>query len=151
MASGHIKGTARITYTPFGDSTEIVHLLAVPFLEVRPAKPQRRFEWWSADGSARSTRTIGDSQLDVVVTIRMDNDQEGLTELLRQALEHDIELNYLKEESADPITFKVVAIVGATDPGDIALDPDPDRFGFGEYMVRLHLRATGSSTWEAIL
>lgn len=150
MASGHLKGTAKFVYTPDGGGSPVTHLLAVPLLDVRPVRQRRRFQWWSMDWTSRSIVNVGNPQSDIAATIRCENQPDDLTGMLREALEYDVVLSYFREESAAEVDCKVVAIVGAAE-GEIPLDPDPDRFGFGEYMVRVQLRAVNGDNWSGIL
>ncbi len=152
MATDALKGSARFEYTSPESSTTVTHLLAVPLLAVAPASRRQRFEFWSADETNREVVVVGDGVPEVLATIRCENDPAGLTAMLRAALEHDVELTYFMESGdSDGLPVKVVAIVGSG--GDeIALEPDPDRVGFGEYMVRLQLRRTdGSGTLDRLL
>jgi hypothetical protein len=150
VASAHLKGSARFTYIPEDDTDEVTLLLAVPLLDVEPAPFRSRFEWWSTDASTRAVVNVGESTQDIFATIRCENQPAALTAMLREALENNVVLSYAKEESATPIVCRVVAIEGAP-PGTLRLQPDPERYGFGEYAVRLHLRAVGTDDWSEIL
>lgn len=153
MSGEALKGSARFEYQSADSSTTITHLLAVPLLGVAPVQRRQRFEWWSADEANREVVVIGDGCPEVEATIRCESDPAGLRAMLQAALEHDVELTYyLSEADSDGLPVKVVAILGAGAPDAIVLEPDPDRFGFGEYMVRLQLRRTdGSGSLDALL
>ena len=152
MATAQLKGTARFEYTSLESSTTITHLLAVPLLQVAPVTRRQRFDWWSADLTTREVVTVGDGVAEVFATIRCENDPAGLVAMLRAALDQDVELTYfMAYEDSEGFPVHVVAIVGASGD-DIPLEPDPDRFGFGEYLVRVQLRRTdGSGTLDALL
>jgi hypothetical protein len=148
MATAHLQGTARITYT-HPDNGATTHLLALPLSPVREIEPRwrrERHDWWAADLVHRSTVTVGDGVEDVVCTIRMDNEPVALMEMLRVALEQDVTLNYEEVTGGTSFPLRVVEIVGRDDDADIPIQPSRARWGFGEWEVAVRFRRTDGGT-----
>src|SRR5688500_4999447 len=147
MATSHLRGDATIIYTP-PDDTETVHLLALPFRDIRPIDRGRRHEWWADDLDTREIVTIGDGVSDAWVTIRAENQPVALKRLLRLALRHDLTLTYTEADAEFP--FRLVAVEGASDLDETPLEPDRERHGYGEWECRIHIRALASATLDGI-
>jgi hypothetical protein len=149
MASAHLKGTARINYTPPGGG-DTTHLLAVPLLEIEPVDATTRYEWWSADMRSRSVVTVGGGVYELHATIRMENQPALLKTMLRHALNSDVTLTYRTVGGGTAYPVKLVAVIGAG-PGESGVRPDRDRHGFGEWESRVHLRRVDGSTLDGLL
>jgi hypothetical protein len=142
MAGAALSGSASISYA------SVTFPLAVPLQEVRQVFPRQRFEFWSADARTRETVLIEGGAADIEATIRCDNDPEGLVALVRYGLESNGTFTYQRVTDGDAIPFVIVSVIGAQ---EITLDRDPDRFGFGEWMIRLRLRRIDGGNWAAVL
>jgi hypothetical protein len=142
MAGSALSGSASITY----GSTTVP--LAVPLQDVRQIFPRQRFEWWAADQRTRETVLIEGGAADIEATIRCDNTPETLVALVQYGLESNEALSYQAVTDGDSIPFVIVGVVGSQ---DIALERDPDRFGFGEWMIRLRLRRVDGGNWSTVL
>jgi hypothetical protein len=142
MASRALSGDARITWS--GGT----FLLAVPLQRVSQQAPRARFEWWALDQRTREVVAIEGGARDVEATIRCDDTPETLLALLRAGIESDEVMGYQYEAGGASIPFVIVAVIGQQ---DIGLEPDPDRFGFGEWAVRVRLRRTDGGGWEDVL
>lgn len=144
MATTHMKGDASFFFDDPEYGVTMEHRLAIPLHDVQPVDLMRRYEWWSEDLTTRSIVTIGDGVRDVLGTIRMDNQPTQLKRMLRLALREDLTLRY--SYAGVDYDVKLVAVVGASGLDDVPLAPDRARAGYGEWEVRVHLRATGSTT-----
>lgn len=142
MATAALKGSASLT--PDGGSA---HTLAVPLRDFEVIDRQPRHEWESADLSARNIVTIGDGVRDLWATIRFENEPGALKTLLRSAIYEDTTVTYQEESGGATFDCKVIA----TASGDVALQPDRDRYGFGEYEARIHLRRVDGGTFDDLL
>ncbi|HSH44474.1 MAG TPA: hypothetical protein VK966_01325 [Longimicrobiales bacterium] len=140
MATAALKGDARLEY---GATT---HLLAAPLLELEPADVQPLKQFESADLTTRHIVTIGDGVRELHGTIRFENEPNALKALLRAALYEDETVTYRESGGGTGYPVKIVG----TDTGGAALRPDRQRYGFGEWEVRVHLRAT-SGTLDGLL
>lgn len=153
MATAALKGAATITYTPDG-GVSTIHTLAVPLL-ISPnygfarSKIRRLWQSWTPDGRTRETWELATGADEIVGMIRFDDEPTKLTTLLEEALYNNVTLTYSPDGVAT-YDCKLVAIEGAEE-GSIQLLPDPQRYGFGEYMVAIRLRLVDGSTWDALL
>jgi hypothetical protein len=151
MATAHLKGTPRFTYThPVDGAT--THLLALPLSPVReivPSHRRERHDWWAADLVNREVVTIGGGVREVVCTIRMDNQPVELMEMLRVALEDDVTLTYERTTGGTGFPVRVVEIMGAQ--GDeIPIEPARARYGGGEWEVAVRLRRTDGGVLDGM-
>jgi hypothetical protein len=147
MATAHLQGTARITYT-HPDNGATTHLLALPLSPVREIEPRwrrERHDWWAADQVQRSTVIVGDGVEDVVCTIRMDNEPVELMEMLRVGLEQDVTLSYERTTGGTAFPLQVVEIIGA-DPDEVPIEPARARYGGGEWEVAVRFRRIDGGT-----
>lgn len=142
MAGAALSGSASIAYE------SVTFLLAVPLQDVRQVFPRQRFEWWSADQRSRETILLEGGAADIEATIRCDDDPDGLIALVRYGLEQGGSLTYQAETAGATVPFVIVSVVGS---GDIALNGDPDRYGFGEWSIRLRLRRLDGGDWSDVL
>ncbi len=154
MATRRFKGDAQITYTPLGDSSEIAHQLAVPLLlspaqGFRPAQRQRAWRAWNATGSERVTFKLGDPVYEISATIRFDDEPNALMALLDAGLNDNVELTYWPN-SGIYFPCLLVAISGAADD-EVAILPDRERFGFGEWEVSVLLRRVDGGDFSELL
>lgn len=154
MATAHLKGAAVLAYTPIG-GYETVHLLAVPLLRsqawgFRSTRRRRRWEAWSADFTEREVFTLGAAVDEIAALIRFENEPDLLRTLLAVALEENATVTYYPTGMDDDgYPLKVVLVDGAAD--EIVLQPDRDRFAFGEWEVALVLRRVDGGTLEGLL
>lgn len=150
MATAALRGDARIVYTAPGAGSPTTHLLALQLMDLEPVDAIARHEWWSADMSTRSVLTVGSGVRELYGTIRCDNQPSELKTLLRHALNSDVTLTYRLTAAGTAYTCKLVAVVGAK-PGESGVIPDRDRYGFGEWEVRVHLRRVDGGTFDGLL
>lgn len=152
MATQHIRGTATLTYTPSAGGSPVTHLLAVPLSpvgELIPSLRRRRWDWWADDLVSREVVTLDSGVSEILATVRLDNEPVELLELIRDALENDLTVTYVKETSGEEFPLRIVAVDGAQ--GDeIALQPDRDRYGYGEWEVTLRLRRTDGYALDGV-
>ncbi|MCI0436847.1 MAG: hypothetical protein L0271_24890, partial [Gemmatimonadetes bacterium] len=149
-ATSRFKGDAEFRYqlpvSPFGTVT---HVLAIPLWEVRPVDRRVRHEWWADDLETRETVVIGDGVREVEATIRLDDEQEALRTMLRLALHHDLTLQYRQNGVDYPV--RLVEVMGARGLDDVPVEPDRERYGYGEYECRVRLRRTDGGTLDGII
>lgn len=145
MATAHKKGTARFEYTLEGVLTTF--LLALPLRELTPVDIQPRFEWWSANESARRIVLIGNGVRDLWATIRMDDEPAALKALLRAGLHDDVVLTYRLSAGGVGYPCKLVE----TDTGEAEIKPDRDRRAFAEYETRIRLRRVDGGHLDDLL
>lgn len=145
MATQALKGDARFAYDPGGGT--ITHLLALPLMDMQPVDGQPRFEWWSANQRTREIVTIGGGVSELWGTIRMDNQPNELKDMLRAAIHEDVTVTYRETAVGTAFPCKIVT----TDSGEVALTPDPDRGGYGEWQVRVLLRRVDGGTFDGVL
>lgn len=144
MATSQLQDSASLEVSGLS-----VHNLAVPFKEVVPIDNTPYFEWWSANLANREVVTIGSGVREALVTIRMENEPDELKALLREAIYSDKTVTYEKTVGGTEYDFKVVAIIGTG--GAVELQPDRDRYGFGEYECRLHIRRVDGGSLDGLL
>ncbi len=151
MATAHLSGEARFTYTPQGGS-EIVHLLAVPLSPVRELRPSSRvarYDWWAWNNVDREIVTVGDRVPEVVATIRLDDEPVELMAMLETALDDDTTLVYQLTESGAEFPVRVVEVMDSQG-GDLGIIGDRGRFGAGEWEVQVRLRRTDGGSLAGI-
>ena len=132
MATAALIGSATITYTPPGGA-QVVHQLAAPLLQIEPID--------------REIVTIGTGVYEIRASIRFENEPDELKALLRTAQRSDVTLYYTEGSNIYPV--RLVEVLGAGGD-DTPLTPDRDRYGFGEWECRVHLRRTDGSTLDAL-
>lgn len=142
MATGHLRGEARFTY-----DSALVHLLAIPLWRLEPVDNQPRYVFESVDASARHIVTIGTGVREMWATIRCENQPAELKDMLRAGMHADEVLTYQESESGTEYPSKLVEIEG----GEVALMPDRERYGMGEYEVRIRLRREDGGTFDGLL
>lgn len=147
MATAHLRGTARLEYTPPGGSL-VTHLLATPLRDLTPTDMRSRYEWWSEDQTTREVVTIGAGVRDLQATIRFENQPAALKTLLRHALEDDVTVTYRLAAGGTAYPVKIVSVGG---DGGIEIQPDRQRSIFGEYEVRIRMRRVDGGTFDALL
>jgi hypothetical protein len=147
MATAALKGSATITYTPPGGA-QVVHQLAIPLLQIEPADRMARYDWWAEDFDNREVVTLGTGVYEIRASVRFENQPDELKALLRTSLRSDVTLFYTVGSTIYPL--RLVAVLGASDMDETPLVPDRDRYGFGEWECRLHLRRTDGSTLDAL-
>lgn len=153
MATCWLRGSASFTWTPPGGSGTVQHLLAVPLSpgrELVPSVRKRRFDWFADDFASREVVTVGSGVSEVVASIRMDDEPAELMALLGAALDHDLTLDYRWDESGEVFPVRVVEVLGGS-PDEVALTGDRDRFGGGEWEVRVRLRRTDGGSLAGML
>jgi hypothetical protein len=138
---------ATITYTPPGGA-QVVHQLAIPLLQIEPVDRMERHDWWAADLDNREVVTVGAGVYEIMATVRFENEPANLKALLRTALRDDVTLFYTLGSTIYPL--RLVAVLGASGADETPLAPDRDRYGFGEWECRLHLRRTDGSTLDSL-
>lgn len=143
MATAALAGDARFEYGA-GPTT---HLLAVPLKDVRPADPRTRHVWWSADMTTREVTNVGAAVYEIIATIRMDNEPDALKILLWNGL-NGKELTYRTTSGGTAFPVLLVEVVGKD---GVELDPDRDRYGFGEWEATVRLRRVDGTTLNALL
>lgn len=150
MATAALRGDAFFQFDlpvdPFGTA---VHTLANPLAEVRTIDRRRRYDWWAEDLVNREIVFTGAGVTEIMGTIRFEDEPEDLRLMLRLALQYNMTLTYWQNGDSYPV--KLVAVVGATDADETPLDPDRDRYGYGEWECRVHLRRIDGGTLEGIL
>lgn len=146
MATAALIGSATITYTPPGGA-QVVHQLAAPLLQIEPIDREIRHDWWAADLDNREIVTIGTGVYEIRASIRFENEPDELKALLRTAQRSDVTLYYTEGSNIYPV--RLVEVLGAGGD-DTPLTPDRDRYGFGEWECRVHLRRTDGSTLDAL-
>lgn len=149
MATAALRGDARISYTPPAGALT-THLLALELSELEPIDGGSRYEWWSEDKTARSVVTVGSGVRELYATIRCDNQPGELKTLFRHALDSDVTLTYRLTAAGTAFECKLVAVVGARQ-GESGVIPDRDRYGFGEWEARVHLRRVDGGTFDGLL
>lgn len=156
MATEQIYGAAEIGYTPLDSYDEVVHLLAVPLM-INPAwgfrltRRKRRWEAWTADSTERAVFVVGSEVSEIGVLIRFENQPTELIELLRAGLEDNVVLTYRPHGMAGDDFPCLLVSVGDGEADQIVLQPDRQRFTFGEYEVAIVLRRVDGGTFEGLL
>jgi hypothetical protein len=138
---------ATITYTPPGGA-QVVHQLAIPLLQLVPIDRMIRHDWWAADLKNREIVTLGDGVEEVVGVLRFENEPVELKALINTGLRDDTILYLTVGSVIYPL--RLVAVLDASNADESVLEPDRDRYGFGEWECRLHLRRTDGSTLDAL-
>lgn len=146
MATAHLIGDARFTFTPPGGSLT-THKLAIPLWRLSPVDNQPRYVFESADLTARHIVTIGTGVREIWATIRMDNEPGNLRIMLRAGLQQDVTLTYYRTESGTAYPAKLVEVEG----GEVVLTPDRDRYGMGEWEARIRLRRVDGNNFDGLL
>lgn len=149
MATAALKGSASFSYTPYGTFTVLTHGLAIPLYNIRIMDRRVRYDWWAEDLNTREVVNIGDGVREIQATIRLDNEPTELRYMLQQALQYDLVLTYTASTGSFPV--RLVAVLEAADADETPLVPDRDRYGYGEWECRVHLRRTDGGTLDAIL
>jgi hypothetical protein len=154
MATEHLYGDAELEYDS-GVYT-VVHQLAVPLMVVpadsfQLSRGRQRWESWNADDTLREVFVLGTAVSEIQATVRMENDPEGLMQLLVAGLEEDAELTYRPHGPlGEEYPCKLVGVVGSQG-GRVTLKPDRVRWSLGEYEATLVLRRVDGGTFEQLL
>ena len=150
MATLQFRDAASITYVqPVSPFAAVIHTLALPLMEVEPVDRRERHDWWAADNKTREIVTVATDVSEIFATIRLENQPDALKTLLRYALQYDVELNYA--QIGFSALVHLVSVVGATDKDSTPLRPDRDRYGFGEFECRVHLRRIDGGTFASLI
>jgi hypothetical protein len=149
MATVALLGDAFFSYnlpiSPFGVAS---HSLAHPLTDIVPINRRARYDWWAEDLVNREVVTLGGGVREIMATIRFENEPDELTEMMRLALQYDLTLSYSQNAVVYPM--HLVSISGASAENETPLQPDRDRYGYGEWECRLHLRRIDGGTLDGI-
>jgi hypothetical protein len=150
MATSALKGNASIVYdlpiSPFG---QVTHQLAAQLLQVRVIDRRARYDWWAEDLMTREVVTVGAGVKEIMASVRFENEPDELRELLRLALQYDVELSYTQDSVVYPV--HLVSVEGANSADETPLTPDRDRYGFGEWECRVHLRRIDGGSLDGLI
>lgn len=124
--------------TPAGQI--LTHVLAHPFvLDASPGRSATRYSRDSLDRSAREVITIGSGRAEFEATHRFDRLPWDLIDILSYAADGS-KLTYYPDTAGPGWELWLIPT-----PELVALLQDPDRYGFGEYSVRLRFRDASTS------
>ncbi len=137
MATNSSIGSARFEFTSISGMTS-PFLLAAPlsilrgFQRVRHA--EQRYVWRSMDRTGRNVVTVASTMVDIVATIRMDDQPDRLRKFIRHAMDGDLANLVYKPTSGSGGT--TVSIDG---PTSVEVVPDRDRGGAGEWETSIQM------------
>jgi len=140
-----VQGDAGFKYTPTGGAETTV-TLGARLKNLRPIQEEAHYVRDSLDRTVREVTTIGSGVYEVEAEIRFAANPQVLLDMLKHG-RRGRTLTY----------FPSLAVAGTNYPcllihaGPVVLEPDPDRYGFGEYTTTVRLRRTSGATWSAIL
>lgn len=136
-----LKRNSGLKWTPPGGS-ETTHRLQHPLrLESRPRLRRRRAAVDAWDFSSRTEWTSSGSAEEVRVQHRFEDFPRRLLRLLDDA-SGGVQVDYYPDLARDTV-FPLVLIEPTGDA--LELEPDSDRYGFGEYEVELLVRSADST------
>lgn len=140
-----LKGNAGFKYTPPGGSLTTV-ALGAPLRDLEPAHEQTRYARESLDRTVREVFTVGSGVSELVARARFIGNPSDFLTMLRHAA-NGVTLAYFPD-LAVATSYDCLLI---HDGPRVALSPDPERAGYGEYVATLRLRRTAGGTWADVI
>lgn len=129
---------ARISWTDSDGFHE--HHLARPLMRLAPRARRPKWQLETNSGALHVERATV-TAYEVEGTIRFEADPSALLPALSARRGRSI--TYVEGQDGILIAYPSVLLdVSPGSVGSVGLDPDPNRYGFGEYSARIRLRAT---------
>lgn len=146
MATASLFGNAGFKYGT-GPTT---HRLGAPLREVHPIGVQTRYSRWSLDQTTRDVTVIGAGVDDLSAVIRYENQPANLRAMLKAGMNGTLLKYYPDLGSSTFYPFTLVSVEGGS-ADEVAIKPDRDRYGYGEYEASVRLRRTDGSGIDGLL
>lgn len=133
-------GNSGFTYTPSGETVKTFQNAQPVNIRPVPARRTNRWERTSLDLSTREVISVGSGREEIEVEFRYVKNVRDLLHMLTEGA-NGVDLNY-KPYLDGSMSFPL-QLVGVGD--DLSLSPDPGRWTFGEYGVRVRFRDASAS------